>query len=188
MPRTVRRSPLADGSTPAQNAGEGGANRRRPAGSDPRHGLQAAIVGRRFQRFQIVQLQLVVDELRQLRPDARHYLKQLHRVERAAQALQPTPAPGRRDFVDRLGDALADAGQTEQAVQPLPLHQIAHVFLQMRHGVRRPAVGIDSEGIRALLFQQIGRLPQWLGDLAIGFDDRVVHSVRSGKGIFTSTH
>jgi hypothetical protein len=52
----------------------------------------------------------------------------LHRVERAAQAFQPAPAPGRDQFVDRLGDALADAGQREQAVDALLVHQIAHVF------------------------------------------------------------
>ena len=119
---------LADEATPAQEAGQGGAHRSRPAGTDARHGFQAAVVGRRFQRFQIVQVQGVVDELRELRADPRHDLKQLHRVERTAQAFQPAPAPGHHQFVDRLGDALADAGQREQAVDALLVHQIAHVF------------------------------------------------------------
>jgi hypothetical protein len=35
------------------------------------------------------------------------------------------------------------------------------------------------------LFQEIGCLPQLLGDLAIRFDDHVVHRMLSGKRIFT---
>ena len=97
-------------------------------GPTPGYGFEATIVGRRFQRFQSVQLQLVVDELRQLWPDAGDHLKPLHRVERAAQALEPTPTPGCDHFVNRLGHALADAGQAEQPVHPLPFHQLAHVF------------------------------------------------------------
>ncbi|MDV7395369.1 hypothetical protein RZS08_28545, partial [Arthrospira platensis SPKY1] len=121
----VRGRALADEATPAQKAGQGGAHRGRPAGTDPWHGFQAAVVSRRFQRFQIIQVQRVVDELRELRPDPRHDLKQLHRIERAAQAFQPAPAAGHHQFVDRLGDALADAGQREQSVDALLVHQIA---------------------------------------------------------------
>ena len=98
-----------------EDLGERRADRRGPARADAVHGLESSVVRGGFERLQRLDVERVVDALRELRADARHRPEQQRRVERPAQSLQLRPASRLQHLRDRRGDARAHARQRVEA-------------------------------------------------------------------------
>ena len=96
---------------PAEHGGQRGAQGGEAAISDPLEPLQGAVIGGILQCLQGIDVQLVMDLRRQLRADPRHGLKQVCRVQAAAQTLQLGPATTGDDLRDGGGNAPADPRQ-----------------------------------------------------------------------------
>ncbi len=124
-------------------------------------------MGRDFQGLEGIHVQGVMDAPGKLRPDARDALKQLLRLQRAAQPLQLAPAAGSQKLVNGRGDSPPDAGQRHQPVHAFALHKALQVLLQVRHGIRGAPVSADPKGIGRLLLQEVGRLAQLGGHVRV---------------------
>ena len=113
-------------------------------------------MGGHFERFQGIDVQAVVNTLRQLRTDTGHGLEQVHRIECAAQALQLCPLAGGHQLLDCTGNPLADVRQLDQAGVAPGGANLANILVQTGHGLTGPAVCRHAERIGALLFEQVG--------------------------------
>lgn len=129
--------------------------------------LEAAVVGRGLEGFESVDVQPVVDAARELGAHAGNRLEKRRGVGRATQAVELRPAMGHQHLGDGGGDAQAHVVNRVESGDTLVLVDLAHVARQL---VERPgcvAVGVRAIGIGALGYQQLGRLPQAIGDALV---------------------
>ena len=120
-----------------------------------------------LERFQRIDIQVLVNSTGELRPEPRDRAEQLLRADRAAQALELRPATGAHHLRDRPRQHGADPRQGIEALDALALEQHRHVLVQLRQSLGRAAVGAHAERVRLLLFEQLGRLAQPVRDLLV---------------------
>ncbi len=144
------------------------ANGRGPAWPYTRNRLKTVVVSRSLHRLQRVDLQFDMDETRRLRADTGHGLEKAFRVAFAAQPFKLHPAPGRRHFVDRPREALADSGQVDQPLKTLARKDFSGILGQRAHRSGCLPVSTHAKPVRALRFKQFGRFFKTLGDLPAG--------------------
>lgn len=121
-----------------------------------------------LERFQRVDMEMLVDLRCEAGTNARKHLKEFLRLAFAAQAIELCPAAGLHHLVDGPGNAAPDVRQRDQALEPLLGEDRGGVFPKVADSVRRLAVGHRPEMIGALRFEQLARLLESLGDLVRG--------------------
>jgi hypothetical protein len=85
-------------------------------------------------------------------------------IQAPAKSLELAPARRPEHLDDRGGDPRPDPRQRIEGRDPGALVELAQVFREARGGLGGLAIGADTEWIRGLLLQQVGRLPEPVGD------------------------
>jgi hypothetical protein len=122
---------------------------------------------RELERFQRIDVQMLVDPTGELRPEPRDRLEQLLGCDRTAQTLELGPAPGADHLRDRQSQHRSDARQRIKALDSLPLQKRCYIFVQRGDGLGRAAIGAYAKRIRLLLLKQLRHLAQPLCDLLV---------------------
>ena len=98
---------------------------RADSGRTPRpdtgHVLQPAVVRSYFERLERVDVQFLVDALRETMTQAGHGGIQLHGIGRAAQPFELCPVAGAHHLHECRGDASSDAGQAIESFEALAI-------------------------------------------------------------------
>ena len=131
-------------------------------------------LGGRLQLLQVLDLHLLVEDLDAFGAQALD-AQEVRQVRRQllTQVLQRAAGAGLQDFVDLLGQALADAGEFLKVLAGG--RQVGQALGHVAHGPRCVTVGADAEGVLALDFQDVGDLVEDGGDLAVFQNDPLRH-------------
>ncbi len=139
-------------------------------------GADAAVARRPVQLLDGLHLEVVVQRLDPLRPQAGN-LQQFgdRRRQFAPQAVEQAAVAGVDDFADLGGEVVADAGQPRQVLALF--QQRARLLRQFAQRARGIAVGADAERIGALDFEPVGDFLEDGGDVGVvdGHDFNLSH-------------
>ena len=125
-----------------------------------RHLRQPTVMGGCFERFQGIDVEFLVNAVRQMRADTRNGLKQCLRLNSAAQPFELDPAAGGDHLGNGAGNRPADGGQGDQPLNTAVLEDTVHRNVERRHRIGRMPIGVDPKMIGVLGFENIGNLAQ----------------------------
>jgi hypothetical protein len=120
-----------------------------------------------FQRFQSIQVQLIMDAFGEPGTDTGHGPKQLHGVHRAPQPLELAPAARDQHLGNGSGNSPPDVRQSLEAGDAFFVEYRPHAVGEPCNFRRGVAIGVHAERVRTLRLQQLRGLPQQVGDLRV---------------------
>lgn len=166
---------------PAEHLTEGGPDGSRPAGPDAGNIPETAVVNRRLEPFEAVDVQGVVNFFGEAGPHSGDGGEEFFRGDLSPEAFQETPPPRRDEFHDDSGDALADMGEGDETFGAVGVEKGPHIELLGRDLPGSFSVGADAEGIGSLPFEQVGGLAKPFGDHLVRTVSRSHCPVRPGS-------
>jgi hypothetical protein len=150
-------------------AGKHGPQRRSYRRGLPRaysgHIFEPTIMCRDLQTFQRVDVQCIVYATRRFRTDARDGLEEVIRLRLAAHSFQLNPATRIRHLVDCAGQTIPNVRKTHKSFQPIAFQDRRWLFIEFPNRIGRQSVCADTEPVRTLDLQKLGRLFQPVSNL-----------------------
>ncbi len=126
--------------------------------------LETPVVRGLLKLFERVDVQLIVDSGGEAGPDPGNGLEKLLRLQGARDPVEQAPASRSDELGDGSADASANAGQFHQALDATDPNNLINWPGQLHHGLCRPAIGRDPIAILMLQFEDVGHLPQLVGN------------------------
>ncbi len=126
---------------PAEQIGKCGAHDGQAPAAETRRCCQPAVVRGGLERLQRVEVQGLLDPVRQSRPDAWHRAEQRLGLSGRFQPLEKAPAPGCEHLHDGGGNRRSNSRHGIQSGLPAGLHDVTQVRLQAVDCISRMTIG-----------------------------------------------
>ena len=164
-----------------ESSGKRVADRLNPLGAKAVDRGQSTIVGGRFEFFQALDAELVVNPLRKTGSDSRHRRQYLLRVTPSLESIEPAPVSEVDHVGNRQAQCLADRRQGNKAREAIAAVDDRGRSVESPESVGPTPIGAHAVGVRVLGLEKVGSLSELASDFLV--EDVVGHEGSSGDGV-----